>query len=101
MGGDRRRSSVIQIERTDDGVLRLDDAAVRKMSQINSHIVDEFEEAKAAVEKEHQLTIRDAFKLYPKAICFSLIFSTAVIVSQISASFVLLLDKSNLFMYAD
>ena len=82
MGGDeRRRSSVVEVQRADDGVLRLGDVAVRKMSQVNSHIVDEFEEAKRAADKEHELTIRDAFKLYPKAIAFSLIFSTAVVVS--------------------
>ena len=84
MGRDeRRRSSVVEVERVDDGVLRLDDAAVRKMSAVNASIVDEFEEAKQAAEKEHELTIRDAIRLYPKAIAFSLIFSTAVVVSQL------------------
>lgn len=83
MGGDtRRRSSVVQVQRADDGILRLDDAALRKMSQIDSQIIAEFEEAKQAAEKEHLLTVRDAFKLYPKAVCFSLLFSTAIIVSQ-------------------
>ena len=88
MGGqERRRSSVVQVERADDGVLRLGDAAVRKMSQVNAQIVDEFEEAKRAADIEHELTVRDAIKLYPKAICFSLIFSTAVIVCQFSTGY--------------
>lgn len=78
----RRRSSVVQVQRADDGILRLDDQALRKMSQVDSNIIDQFEEAKAAAEKEHELTIRDALKLYPKAIGFSLLFSTAVVVSR-------------------
>ncbi len=87
MGGpERRRSSVVNVQRADDGVLRLDDAAVRKMSQVNSRIVDDFEDAKRAAENEHNLSVRDAIKLYPKAICFSLIFSTAVIVSVLMSS---------------
>ena len=79
MGGDEQRRSSVNV----DGVLQVNEAAVRKMSQVNSRIVDEFEEAKVAAAKEHELSIRDAFKLYPKAICFSLLFSTAVIVSLV------------------
>lgn len=70
---------MIRVDRAEDGVLRIDDNAMRKMSQANASIVDEISYAREATEKEHQLTIRDAFKLYPKAIGFSLIFSTAVI----------------------
>jgi SP family general alpha glucoside:H+ symporter-like MFS transporter len=36
-------------------------------------------EASAATALEHELTFRDALRLYPKAICFSLIFSMAII----------------------
>ena len=98
MGGDeRRRSSVVEVERADDGVLRLDDAAVRKMSLVNSHMVDEFEEARKAAAIEHELSIRDAFKLYPKAICFSLIFSTAVIVRH----FLITTQQSNTDLVLD
>jgi MFS transporter, SP family, general alpha glucoside:H+ symporter len=82
MGRDeRRRSSVVQVERADDGVIRVDNDAIRKMSQVDPAIVDQFEEARLASEGEHALTIRDAFKLYPKAIGFSFLFSTAVVVS--------------------
>ncbi|KAJ8114394.1 hypothetical protein OPT61_g3711 [Boeremia exigua] len=35
--------------------------------------------ARNATEREHSLSLRDAFKLYPKAIGFSLLFSTAII----------------------
>jgi MFS transporter, SP family, general alpha glucoside:H+ symporter len=76
---DRRRSSVVQVDRADDGVARINDAAMRKLSVTNPDIVQSFEEAKAATAGEHELTIREAVKLYPKAIVFSIIFSTAVV----------------------
>lgn len=76
---ERRRSSVVAVDRAQDGVARIDDAAMRKLSATNPDIVQSFEEAKAATAGEHELTIRDAIKLYPKAIAFSIIFSTAVI----------------------
>lgn len=76
---DRRRSSVIQVERASDNVIRVNDDAMRRLSSVNPAIVQEFEEAKAATASEHELSIRDALKLYPKAIAFSIIFSTAVV----------------------
>ncbi|KXJ90108.1 general alpha-glucoside permease [Microdochium bolleyi] len=36
-------------------------------------------EAKNATDREHELTVRDAMRLYKKAIIYSLIFSTAII----------------------
>jgi MFS family permease len=76
---DRRKSSVVQVDRAQDGVARIQDSAMRKLSTVNPAIVQEFEEAKAATAGEHELTIRDALRLYPKAIAFSIIFSTAVV----------------------
>jgi hypothetical protein len=76
---ERRRSSVVQVERADDGIIRINDSSIRKLSMINPQVVQQFDEAKNAAEKEHQLTVRDALKLYPKAIIFSIIFSSAVI----------------------
>lgn len=69
----------MQVNRTDDGVVRIRDGSIRKLSVINPGVVQEFEEAKNAASKEHELTVRDALKLYPKAIIFSIIFSSAVI----------------------
>lgn len=76
---DRRRSSVIQVDRADDGVARINDESMRKLSTVNPAVVAEFQEAKDAANKEHELSIRDAIKLYPKALMFSIIFSTAVV----------------------
>lgn len=36
-------------------------------------------DARDATAREHNLTLKDSFKLYPKAIAFSLLFSTAII----------------------
>jgi SP family general alpha glucoside:H+ symporter-like MFS transporter len=36
-------------------------------------------EARQATQLEHALTLRDCFRLYRKAIAFSLLFSTAII----------------------
>ncbi|ETN39606.1 uncharacterized protein HMPREF1541_05832 [Cyphellophora europaea CBS 101466] len=76
---ERRKSSVVQVARADDGVVRVNDAAMRQLSVDNPNIVQSFAEAKAATAGEHELTIRDAIRLYPKAIAFSIIFSTAVV----------------------
>jgi len=76
---ERRRSSVVAVERPDDGVLRVDDEAIRRMSVSVPEIAALTEEAKNATSREHSMTIRDAVKLYPKAIMFSVAFSTAVV----------------------
>jgi SP family general alpha glucoside:H+ symporter-like MFS transporter len=39
----------------------------------------EVEDARAAIAKEHSLGLRDALKAYPKAIIWSLLLSSAVI----------------------
>ncbi|RMD42774.1 hypothetical protein DV735_g2333, partial [Chaetothyriales sp. CBS 134920] len=76
---ERRRSSVVEVNREADGVIRVKDDAMRKISQSNAQAADEIAEAREAREKEGSLSVRDALKLYPKAIFFSIIFSTAVI----------------------
>ena len=42
-------------------------------------VVVQHVEASKATRREHDLSVRDAIRLYPKAIGFSLIFSTAII----------------------
>lgn len=77
---ERHRSSVVEVDRANDGDTRVDDNAMRKLSVKNSDIVQVFEEAKAATAGEHELTIRDTLRLYPKAIAFCVIFSTPVVI---------------------
>lgn len=75
----RRKSSIVQVPDRNDDVLRVMDNSFRKMSVANPDIVSQTNEAKNATDREHDMTVRECFKLYPKAIAFSLIFSTAVI----------------------
>lgn len=76
---DRRKSSVVRVETRNDGVLRVADDNIRKMSVINNDLANQTADAKAATDREHNMTLRECFRLYPKAIAFSLIFSTAII----------------------
>ncbi|RMZ82134.1 hypothetical protein DV737_g2182, partial [Chaetothyriales sp. CBS 132003] len=76
---ERRRSSIVEVQREDDGVLRVKDDDLRKISFTNAHAADEIAEAREAREQEGKLSVADALKLYPKSIFFSVIFSTAVI----------------------
>jgi len=77
--GDRRKSSIVQVESRNDNVLRVADTNIRKMSVINPELATQNADARAATEREHNMTLRECFRLYPKAIVFSLIFSTAII----------------------
>lgn len=74
-----RKSSVIDLERTKDGVLRVHDNEIRKMSASHPDMALQNEAAKNATEAEHNLSFGDALRLYPKAIAFSVIFSSAII----------------------
>lgn len=56
-----------------------DDTIKYHVTQTESNDLQGTKEARAATQGEHDLTIRQALKLYPKAIGFSLLFSTAVI----------------------
>ena len=58
---------------------RRESEAYRRMSVNNPNVAALKDEAQDATDNEHNLTIRDSLKLYPKAIMFSLAFSTAVI----------------------
>ena len=58
---------------------RRESEAYRRMSVNNPNVAALKDEAQDATEAEHNLTIRDALKLYPKAVMFSVAFSTAVI----------------------
>lgn len=76
---DRRPSSIIQVNHGNDGVVRVGDDALKRMSVSHANVVEELAEAKRATETEHSISVRDALKLYRKAVIFSLIFSTAVV----------------------
>jgi len=74
-----RKTSVVTIERRDDGVARVNDDAVRRMSLAHNNIGQEIEDAKSASRAEKNMSVRDSLRLYKKAVCFSLVMSLAVI----------------------
>lgn len=71
--------SVVSVDRSNDGVLRIDDEEVHLMSNANPDIAARKAGARHATDKEHDMTVRDALKLYWKGVSFSLLFSLAVI----------------------
>lgn len=76
----RRRSSLVSVNRDqNDGVLRVKDESIRRLSQAHNGIAHEQEEAKLATAQEKAMTVRQAVRLYKKAICFSLAMSLAVV----------------------
>ncbi|EKD17541.1 uncharacterized protein L3040_006658 [Drepanopeziza brunnea f. sp. 'multigermtubi'] len=76
---DERKTSIMGVDSRGDNVLRVLDTDVRKMSVINPELAEQNSNARSATDREHNMTIRQCFRLYPKAIAFSLIFSTAII----------------------
>lgn len=72
---------IMKLDDVDDGTLTGDQEV--KISQstsvVNTRLQSLVSAAKASTHVEHHMTIREAIKLYPKAIIFSIILSTAVI----------------------
>lgn len=56
-----------------------DESVMRKMSVVNPDMNHLLHEAKEATNAEKSMTIRQAFRTYPKAVLFSMILSTAII----------------------
>lgn len=81
-----RRSSIMEVSREDDGVLRVNDDAVRKMSQSHTTIGADIDEARQATAREHEMSTRDSIRLYKKAIAFSIVLSTAVVMEGYDTS---------------
>lgn len=74
-----RRTSVVEVNRDKDGTVRNSDAAIHRLSQSHPNIGTEINEARLATQREHDTTVRDSIKLYKKAIIYSIILSTAVV----------------------
>ena len=79
MSVDRRRSSVVQVDHGDDGVLRGPDDAIRRLSVIKPDIGQEQEHAQLATDFEKNLTVRQALRLYKRAVLCSAALSLAVV----------------------
>ena len=75
---ERRRSSLAS-KPHDDGILRANDDVIRRLSQAHDSIGKETADARNATEAEKSLSVRQAVRLYKRAICFSLVMSLAVV----------------------
>ena len=75
----RRRSSVADIVRSNDGVMRVNDDVVRRLSVARPDLFGEQQAAGIANDAEKGLTVRQSMKLYKKGIFFSLMMSLAVV----------------------
>ncbi len=62
-----------------DNVLRVTDTHMRKMSVADPNIAALIVEAKTATNSEKTMTLKQAFNLYKKAMLFSVLFSTAIV----------------------
>jgi MFS transporter, SP family, general alpha glucoside:H+ symporter len=62
-------------------VVRLDSGVIQKVSMVtgSDDIAAQTADAKAATEREHSMTLRETLKLYPKAVLFAFVFSSAII----------------------
>lgn len=75
----RRHSSVVAHGRLDDGTVRVDDEAIRRLSVVRTNIGEQQEMARLATDAEKTMTVRQALRLYKKAILFSMCMSLAVV----------------------
>ena len=64
----------------DDTVVNvpIEDSVVRKLAESSTKFVHLSSEAKVATEAEHAMSLRQAIKLYPKAVAWSILLSAAV-----------------------
>lgn len=63
----------------DGDTVGIDDEVLLKMAKNIDNFREITENAQAATEFEHHMTARDALRLYPKAIAFSVVLSLAII----------------------
>jgi SP family general alpha glucoside:H+ symporter-like MFS transporter len=77
--GTRKRSIINPDLFVTTGGLQPSETAIRKMSVVNPDLPQLLDEAKYATHVEKSMTILQAFKTYPKAVMFSMILSTGII----------------------
>lgn len=62
-----------------DGVVRVPDESIRRLSAAHANMGTEQKEARLATDVEKGMSVRQAVRLYKKAIIFSMIMSMAVV----------------------
>lgn len=73
------RHSEVQAVAPDTNILHPEDSVVRKASIAIPHFASLSTEAQDATSKEHQMSLLQALKLYPKAVGWSILLSTAIV----------------------
>lgn len=74
----QRQSSVVEIPE-DNNTVHVDDSVMRKASVAVDNFAGLSADAKNGTEHEHSMGLMQAIKLYPKAIGWSVLLSTAII----------------------
>lgn len=74
-----RRGSHIAEVPVDSAAVHVDDTVIRKASVAVPGFADLSNEAKDATQKEHNMSFMQAIKLYPKAVGWSILLSTAIV----------------------
>lgn len=74
-----RRHSEVQDVAADNNILHPEDTVIRKASVAVPQFADLSAEAKDATSKEHQMDLLQALRLYPKAVGWSILLSTAIV----------------------
>ncbi|KAF3040148.1 hypothetical protein E8E12_009179 [Didymella heteroderae] len=77
--GKRKRSSVVSHEHVEDGTVRVNDDAMRRLSVVRTNIGQQQEDARLATNAEKTMTVRQAIRLYKWAIVYSMAMSLAVV----------------------
>ena len=74
-----RQSSVVSHQRVNDGTVRVNDDAMRRLSATRTGIAQQQEDARLATHAEKTMTVRQAIRLYKWAIIYSMAMSLAVV----------------------
>jgi SP family general alpha glucoside:H+ symporter-like MFS transporter len=75
----RRGSHIEEVPVDNSNVLHTEDTVIRKASVAVENFADLSTEARNATEKEHNMSFMQAIKLYPKAVAWSILLSTAIV----------------------
>ncbi|KAF1931995.1 sugar transporter [Didymella exigua CBS 183.55] len=77
--GKRERPSVVSHECVEDGTIRVNNDAIRRLSVVRTNIRQQQEDARLATNAEKTMTVRQAVRLYKWAIIYSMAMSLAVV----------------------
>lgn len=75
----QRQVPLVSHDQVDDGTVRVNDEAFRRLSVVRSNISQQQEAAKLANDAEKTMTVRKAIRLYKWAIIYSMAMSLAVV----------------------